>query len=510
MEGICEVSERLDLLLVTPPSRLEVYQELSREFAAIEPPVWSGLIAEFARNKGYDVAILDAEAEGLTHEQAAEAIIKANSVLTAFVVYGQQPSASTQCMPGARKTACLVNEKTDLPTMVMGTHASALPQRTLLEEPYTYVCQGEGPYTVTGLVSALKGECKLSDVPGLWYYEGDVIKYNTMAPNMRALDIELPKQAWNMLDMSKYKAHNWHCFHDLDSRGSYASLQTSLGCPYKCSFCCINAPFGKHGIRYWSPENIIQQIDILVNDYQIKNIKIPDEMFVLNKHHVLGICDLVIERGYDLNFWAYARIDTVQDYFLEKLKKAGFNWLGLGIESGSKHVRDGVEKGRFGQKEIVATVKKIQGHGIYVGANYIFGLPDDTYETMQETLDLALFINAEWANFYCAMAYPGSELYGLAKKKNWRLPDDHGGPGWLGYSQHAYESMPLPTESLSSSEVLDFRDKAFTKYFTNPSYLKMIEEKFGSNVIEHIHSMTSHSIRRRHHGEVDPKNRTVG
>jgi len=492
------MSETLDLLLVTPPSRLEVYQELSKEFAAVEPPVWSGLIAEFARNKGYDVVILDAEADGLTHEQTAQAIIDASPVLTVFVIYGQQPSASTQCMPGARKVVCLVNEKTDLPTMVMGTHASALPLRTLIEEPYTYVCQGEGPYTVVSLIEALKAKCEFSHVPGLWYYEDTEVKHNEMAPNIHSLDKELPKQAWDMLDMHKYKAHNWHCFHDLNSRGSYASLQTSLGCPYRCSFCCINAPFGKHGIRYWSPENIIQQIDVLVNDYQVKNIKIPDEMFVLNKHHVLGICDLVIERGYDLNFWAYSRIDTVQDYFLEKLKKAGFNWLGLGIESGSKHVRDGVEKGKFGQEEIVATVKKIQNHGIYVGANYIFGLPDDTHETMQETLDLALFINAEWANFYCAMAYPGSELYPLAKKNNWQLPDDPGGSGWIGYSQHSYDCMPLPTESLSSTEVLDFRDGAFHKYFENQSYLGMMKRKFGPHVVNHIKEMTSYSLQRCH------------
>jgi radical SAM superfamily enzyme YgiQ (UPF0313 family) len=493
------MSGNLDLLLVTPPSRLQVYQGLSNDLAAVEPPVWSGLIAEFARAGRYDVGMLDAEAEGLTHEETAAAIVDAGATLTVFVIYGQQPSASTQCMPGGRKVCELVNAVAELPTLVMGTHASALPQRTLAEEPYTYVCQGEGPYTVVGLIDALKGKRELSDVPGLWYMEEGTSMFTPAAPNIRDLDEELPRQAWDLLDMSLYRAHNWHCFDDLSSRQSYASLQTSLGCPYKCSFCCINAPFGGNGIRYWSPDNIIGQIDELVTKYGVKNIKIPDEMFVLNKRHVLGICDAVIERGYDLNFWAYARIDTVHDRFLEKLKRAGFNWLGIGIESASKYVRDGVVKGKFGNTEIAATVAKIRDHGINVGANYIFGLPDDTLMSMRETLDLALELNTEWANFYCGMAYPGSQLYGLTKERGWPLPDDQGGPGWIGYSQHAYEALPLPTEHLGATEVLEFRDLAFHEYFENPAYLAMVGQKFGPGVVDHVKQMRGHRLRRKHH-----------
>ena len=149
--------------------------------------------------------------------------------------------------------------------------------------------------------------------------------------------------------MTRYRAHNWHCFGNLDGRSPYASLQTSLGCPFTCSFCCIKRPFTTPMLRTWSPDNVIGQIDRLVRDYGVTNIKIPDEMFVLNRRHVVGICDRIIQRGYRLNIWAYARVDTVQDEVLAKLARAGFTWLGLGIESGSQHVRDGVEKGRFGE-----------------------------------------------------------------------------------------------------------------------------------------------------------------
>lgn len=492
--------KKIDVILVTPPSRLEVYQELSGSLAAIEPPVWSGLIAQFLLNNGFEVVIIDAEAEGLDYASTASEIAKYEAYLVVFVVYGQQPSASTQCMPGASKTCRAFKEISDTPTMVMGTHASALPLRTLQEEPFDYVCQGEGPHTTLYLLKALKNSklTDLSSIPGLWYMQKGLPQHSRVAEKIDNLDLELPHQALQLLDMKKYRAHNWHCFDNLESRHRYASLQTSLGCPYKCSFCCINAPFGGPGIRYWSPSNIIKQIDTMVNIYNVRNIKIPDEMFVLNRNHVIEICDAIIERGYKLNIWAYARIDTVKDDYLEKLKKAGFNWLGIGIESGSKFVRDGVEKGRFGEEEIVKTVNKIREHGIYVAANYIFGLPDDTINSMQETLDLAMFLNTEWANFYSAMAYPGSALFNKALENNWMTPDQKGGPGWIGYSQHAYESMPLPTNTLSYQEVINFRDAAFDHYFSDPAYLKMIEKTFGAAVVDHINHMTTYKIKRLH------------
>ena len=421
------MNSKLDVLFITPPSRLEVYQDLSSNYAAIEPPVWSSLIAKYMKLKNYNVKILDAEAEHLTHEQTAEKIVKEDPKLAVFMIYGQQPSASTQCMPGGRKTALKMNElsSNEIKSVIIGTHASALPKRTLEEEPYTYVCQGEGPLTVEGLLNFIKNDnTRIEEIPGLWYFEDGKVKTNKPAKMFENLDKNLPGQSWDLLDMNAYKAHNWHTFHDLDSRNKYASLQTSLGCPFKCTFCCINAPFERNTIRFWSAKHIIKELKILVEDFGIYNIKIPDEMFVLNPKQVNEICDEILKAGYGdkLNFWAYARIDTLNDNeMLKKMKKSGFNWLALGIESSSEHVRDGVVKGRFDNYDIEGIVKKVRDYGFYVGANYIFGLPDDDMDSMKQTLDLSMRINSEWSNFYSAMAYPGSQLYPMAKQKKMEI-----------------------------------------------------------------------------------------
>ena len=224
----------------------------------------------------------------------------------------------------------------------------------------------------------------------------------------------------------------------------------------------------------------------------VKNIKIIDEMFVLSKVHVEGICDKIIERGYKFNFWAYARIDTIKDInLLKKMKQAGINWLALGIESANPDVRNGAEK-KMRVKDIKNVVKAIRSAGIRVIGNYIFGLPEDNLKTMQETLNMAIDLNCEFANFYCAMAYPGSRLYDIAIKEGWELPKE-----WHGFSQHSYEMVPLPTKHITAREVLKFRDDAFHKYFENPDYLNMVQQKFGSEVERHIREMTKTRLKRR-------------
>ena len=158
-------------------------------------------------------------------------------------------------------------------------------------------------------------------------------------------------------------------------------------------------------------------------------------------------------------------------------------------------------KGKFGNEDIDVTVNRVRSHGINVSSNFIFGLPDDTLKSMEETLSLALDLNTEWANFYSAMAYPGSQLYGLAQQRGWPLPDDEGGPGWIGYSQHGYHTLPLPTEHVPAVEVLKFRDYAFERYFGSPDYHSMLARRFNPAAVDIIKDMLSIKLRRRHHDE---------
>lgn len=487
---------RPDLILVNPGGRERIYQQLGNDLTAIEPPLWCRLIGGYIRDQGRDIVIIDSEAESMGPDSVAARIAELDPKLVAMIVFGHQPSASTQQMVAAGESARAIKAKNpDMPIIFVGGHVSALPERTVLEEAAEFACKGEGPLTVEALLKALDeggSDELLAEVPGLvWEHEGK-ITVNAPAPLFKDLDADLHGNVWDLLPMDKYRAHNWQCFGELDNRKPYASIYTSLGCPYKCVFCCINAPFDVNRYRMRKPEAVVAEIAFLRETYGVRTYKIIDEMFVLNERHVTAVCDGIIERGIDdLNIWAYARIDTVKPQMLEKLRKAGFQWLALGIESGSAHVRDGADKA-FDQDDIINIVRMIQNAGIKVAGNYIFGLPDDDLESMQATLELAQELNCEYANFYSAMAYPGSPLYAMASQKGWALPDN-----WAGYSQHSYDCKPLPTEKLSAAEVLRFRDAAFHTYFGDKRYLDMVTQRFGWDTRTHIEEMAEHRLKRQ-------------
>lgn len=498
---------KTDILFVHPNAAKKIYQGLSNNLSALEPPIWAGLLANHVRYKGYgNVHILDCEADNLSPEESAKEIENYDAKLVVFVVYGQQPSASTQNMQGVHDCLeILKDENPDRKVLITGLYPSAVSRKTMQEERADFVCQGEGPHTITALmkIENLNDPTSLKNVPGLWYREDGKICFTKPAPliSQEDLSTELPGMAWDLLPMHKYRTSNWHAMSNNNETAPFASLYTSLGCPFRCSFCCINAPFGNNNVenwdygrnkfRFWDPDYMITEFD-KINDFGIRNVKIADEMFVLNKSHFMKLCDNLIQRQYNFNIWAYARIDTVKPEYLDTLKKAGVEWLALGIESGNKVVRKDVIKGRFTEININNIVKQIQDAGINVIGNYIFGLPEDNVETMQETLDLAKELNCEFSNFYCSMAYPGSRLYLDAIKNNWELPNSY-----TGYSQHSYDMRPLDTNHISAAEVVKFRDFAFHDYHESEKYLNMVKSKFGQETHDNMVKMCEYKLKRK-------------
>ena len=206
----------------------------------------------------------------------------------------------------------------------------------------------------------------------------------------------------------------------------------------------------------------------------VETIRISDEMFFLNKRFFEPLVKGIVERELKLRMWAYSRVDTVQSSYLDLFRRAGIGWLALGVEAGNQSVRREVSKGSFKDVNIREVVKTVREHGINVIANYIFGLPEDSFATMQETLDLALELNTEMANMYPCQALPGSVLYTEARKNGIALPDSYAGYGFL-----SYESQPLPTKYCTSAEVLRFRDDAWKKYFSIRSISHLLKGDSG-------------------------------
>ncbi len=491
----------LDLLIVNPGGRKETYQGLSTDLTAIEPPIWAGLITTFLLNRKRNVSLLDSNALGLSDRDTAQEIVSTGAKSVAIVIYGHNPSASTQTMPAARSLVTELKQQNYSGKIILiGGHVAALPKQTLIDEEVDFVCTGEGPFTLDDLIKYINGEIKESEIRGIVYKYKDNYIQTKASPLVEDLDQDMSGIPWHLLPMEKYRSHNWHAFGE-KSRMPYASIYTTLGCPYKCSFCCIQAPFKEgekikgykettNSYRKWSSKTILNEIDTLVKEYGVKNIKFADELFVLDKRHVTEICDGLIERNYDLNIWAYSRVDTINKELASKLYKAGIKWICLGIETDNTSSQSMVNK-TFTQDQLKETISLLKSSNISIIGNYIFGLTCDTLESMELTLKSAIDLDLDFVNFYCAMAYPGSSLYKDAIEKNIPLPSN-----WSGYSQHSKNCLPLATETLSGSEVLKFRDNAFHHFFSSDRYLNYVSNKFGEEVKLEIINMSKNRLER--------------
>ncbi len=512
-------NEVLNCLFVVPKSSRRTYQELSKTYSAIEPPTWALLLAQSTRSVGFNVKILDINAENLSEKDALKKIINLSPKLICLVVYGQNVNAGTTNMSGAVYfSEYLKSKNIKIPISIIGSHVQALPIETLKKEKsIDFVFTNEGVYALRNILKLDDFSSKnLSKIKGIAYRINNKVKINspeTIVPNDK-MDIDLPGYAWDLLPYKKnpldlYRSPMWHAEYDFNKRTPYASLQTSLGCQFGCNFCMINilnrddndeigvaSNYSK--MRFWSTEFIIKEFDKLIS-MGVKTIRIVDEMFLLNPKYYIPLCEKLAERNKDdsLRIWSYSRIDTVKrPEILELVRKAGIKWLALGIESGEKSVRLEVDKGKFEDVDVRKVIEKVHNADINVMANYIYGLPGDTKETIEKTFNLSLELCTAGWNTYGAMALPGSFLYKNAVEKKIKLPDTY-----EGYSFHSFETLPLPTEKLSAKEIITMRDNDFNRYHNHKPFLSLIEKKFGKNASKNIVEMTKIKLKRKIKGD---------
>ncbi|KKM91143.1 hypothetical protein LCGC14_1231500 [marine sediment metagenome] len=389
--------------------------------SAIEAPIWCAYLA-----RKHCANILDAELEGLTVDETLERIGREPCILVAM---GANPSASSTSKMG------VINK--------------------LAKNLHFYHIAGLHPQS---------------------FHRNRRVRRLPWAEQLCGLT-----PAWDKIDFSKYKAHNWQCLDGSDP-GNYGVIYTSFGCPFNCLHCNIHTLY--KGVTYRDTQDVGKEIDYLVSR-GVKNLKIADELFTLKPSHVYEICDVLEGKG--LNVWAYAKAGLVKPEMLKRMKEVGINWLAYGFESANEGVLTKLGK-KQSTEDMMRATEMTKEAGISVLGNFIFGLPDDDLKTMRETLDFAKELQCEYVNFYCAMAYPGSQLYKDTPKED--LPDK-----WEDYDQYSPNLKPLPTKYLTSQEVLEFRDKAFQEYFFKEDYIKMIGQKFGGQGVEQIRQMREWSPR---------------
>jgi len=299
------------------------------------------------------------------------------------------------------------------PVIFGGPHASILTEEVLKEPTVDIVVRGEGDATIVELMNCLVAGDPLAGVRGISFKQNGGIYHNEAQPFVENMDA-LPFPAWHLFDMDRYLAR---------MKGlKVAPVLSSRGCPFGCIFCYRGPAAGKT-FRARSPEKIIEEIRLLQGRYGIGDILFVDDIFTLNQKRAERICDLIIESGLNISWRCQTRADCLNIDLLHKMKASNCIDISMGIESGNEQILAATGK-KITKEKIREAFRLIKEIGISTSSSFIIGLPGDTVETVKQTIEFAKELNPNYAIFYAAIPYPGTELARQVVESGGKLPDN--------------------------------------------------------------------------------------
>ncbi len=358
--------EKKKILLVQPSFS---YRDIAEN--EINPPLWMVYIGTYLRENGHDVKCFDRNVDGDLSDL--------NKVMRDFGPDFVGLSVMTgRMIYDSIRISRNVKDYSRAKVVWGGMHPSLLP-KLCLDAPYVdYIVRGEGEQAGLDLIEGR------TDSPG--------INMNPLAP---LIDInELPEPDYSLIDMDKYEA---------------VTVATSRGCPYRCSFCINRGFYGKHGRQRWRGLSAEKSIELIrkLSRYG-KNFVIVDDNFTTVKKRTIEICEGIKDLG--LRIYMFSRVDHLDEEVVTALKEAGVFQIQFGLESGSQRVLDFIQKDTNLDQQREA-IKLCRKHGIMIDASYMIGIPTETEEELQKTVDFIKETKPDYVGLKVYHPYPGSELY---------------------------------------------------------------------------------------------------
>lgn len=304
-----------------------------------------------------------------------------------------------------------------IPIVWGGIHPTLYPRQTISDRSVDYVVRGEGELTMLELAKYFEGKKKLSDIKGMVYHENGNIKINPERPYLDLNTLSPP--AWELLRVKEYvkdftiSGTNY---------GKSLPVHSGRGCTYPCTF-CINTTLKTKKWRPLSAQNILNEVKILKDRYNLDYIKFVDEIFFINKYRIKEFCETMIKDKVDVLWHATSKAEFLSDYMdddmMKLVKKSGCTIVAMGIESGSEKILSMIKKG-ITPEQVIKAVKRCDKFGIRPMCSFMIGLPHETKEDMEKTLSLIKKIKRISSSAVVIgpqpyRPYPGSILYNEIK-----------------------------------------------------------------------------------------------
>lgn len=301
------------------------------------------------------------------------------------------------------------------------------------------------------LKDILKGK-NYEKIKGLCYRDGFMAKYTGNRPFIKDLD-KLPFPARHLVDNNLFRRP--------DNNKVQAIIKVSRGCPHHCFF-CLATPVSGAKVRVRSVENIIAEIKECVEKYGIKNFLFWSDIFNQNREWVMALCEKIIESGLKITWSANTRADTADKEMAELMYKSGCRLVSIGVESGSQYILDKIGK-KITISEIIDTVKIFKKAKIKIYNYFVIGLPWDTEDTIEETIEFAIILNSDFVSFYTATPLPGTRFYKFAIENNLLSERDS--------FDGAYYQPVINTMCLSKERVFELHKEAIRRFYLRPRYI---------------------------------------
>ena len=402
---------------------------------------------------GYQPVIIDALADGLDDGDVIKMLLADPPDVVGFSVLTFN---LLDCLNIARQI------KAVLPAVKIcfgGFHPSIYPQETLNFPEVDYIVFGEGEITFNELVKAIEQhdaadlDSLLEGIEGVGW-KAQLTGETHINPSRKAVanldQLSLP--AHDLIDLDKYTVV-------LANDAKVASIQTSRGCPSKCTFCDIRLT----RYRYRSAQNILSEIELLKSK-GITEFFIIDDTFTINRKRVLALCNLLIDEQVNIKFKISSRIDRVDFEMLSLLKRAGCYRIHYGIETGSQRLLDYLQK-EITVEQIKSVVADTKRAGIEIFAYMMVGIPTETEEDINKSIALVADLKPDHVNYSICTPFPKTVLYEQFLNQNLGQEDY-----WQQFASSPDPDFKIRTINahFTEEELRVVQDRALRSFYASP------------------------------------------
>ncbi len=417
-------------------------------------PIWLAYAVGALEKAGHEVDLVDAPADGLDIEQTTGRISSFDPGLV--IVETSTPSIESDVR--FADTIAITGRF----VVMVGTHPSALPYETLkMGERFAGLVAGEYENPLTGLAEAIENRKDPADVKGLYLRQthGEVL-FTGDGERVSNLD-SLPYVS------SIYSEHlDIYSYNNPNALYPQVMIMGGRGCPHDCTFCVFPQTMQGRKFRKRSIENITGEMLWIQNNMpEVRAVFFEDDTISVDRGRLRELAGSFIRNGVNVSWTSNMRADVDLET-LSICKRAGLRTVCVGFESGSNRMLTNMRKGITVEMSL-KFAENARKAGILVHGCFMVGTQGENRETMRETLEFALKINPDTAQFYPMMVYPGTEAYMQACEsnnlvaENWR--------DWL--TEEGLHSCVIKTDDLSSEDLVDFCDFARRRFYLRPLYI---------------------------------------